>query len=321
MMTNNKSMLLALSVVLLTPALCLTARPPRSGAAAERQVAVTFDDLPATHGSLKKKQYVTEKLLAAIKAHGVPAIGFVNEYRMLPASETPARVALLKMWLEAGLELGNHTYSHIQIDRATLEEYKQDVVRGEQVTRALLAERGMKLRYFRHTQLRTGPTPAYKKALDEFLAGRGYTIAPVTIDNNDYIYAHVYEAAKARGDRAQVKRIVDSYLSYMEQIFDFFEKLSRDALGYEVRQTLLLHANELNADHFDDLALMMKRRGYKFISLEEALKDPAYKLPDAQVSKGLSWIHRWMIAKGETMRPEPREPDFITKLFEARQSR
>jgi peptidoglycan-N-acetylglucosamine deacetylase len=75
-----------------------------------------------------------------------------------------------------------------------------------------------------------------------------------------------------------------------------------------------LHANELNADYFDELALM-KKRGYKFISLEEALKDTAYKLPDAPSTKGLSWLHRWMLAKGKEMHPEPREPEFITQLF------
>jgi hypothetical protein len=150
------------------------------------------------------------------------------------------------------------------------------------------------------------------------LTARGYTVAPVTLDNNDYMFAIVYQRAKVRGDQATMQRVVAAYVPYMESIFDFFEKLSRDAFGYEVRQTLLLHANELNADHFDALVTMMKQRGYSFITLDEALQDKAYSLPDAQVKKGLSWIHRWMIAKGMPMRPEPSEPEFIAKLFAAR---
>jgi hypothetical protein len=86
-------------------------------------------------------------------------------------------------------------------------------------------------------------------------------------------------------------------------------------LGYEVKQTLLLHANELNADHFDDLARMMRQRGYTFISLEQALQDKAYQLADAQSSKGISWLHRWALAKGMEMRQEPREPEWLTTLF------
>lgn len=299
----------------------MTAENDTGNKSVKREIAITFDDLPSTHGDLKKITEITTKLLAKIKANKVPAIGFVNENKLLPSAETATRTALLKMWLDAGLELGNHTYSHVGIDRTPLEEYKRDVIRGETITKKLLAERRMRLRYFRHTQLRTGPTPEYKKALDEFLASRGYTIAPVTIDNNDYIFAEVYARAKARGDRETARRVADAYIPYMEEVFDHFEKLSAEFLGYEVKQTLLLHANEINADYFDELAQMMKRRGYTFISLEEALKDRAYSLPDAQVKMGYSWIHRWMIAKGISMKPEPREPQFVAQLFTAYRSR
>jgi peptidoglycan/xylan/chitin deacetylase (PgdA/CDA1 family) len=283
-----------------------------------REIAITVDDLPATHGDLGKMTEITQKLLAKIKANNIPAIGFVNGNKVEARGEAAARTALLKMWLDQGLELGNHTYSHVAIDRTPLAEYENDVIRGEVVIKKLLNEKGMKLRYFRHPQLRTGPTPEYKDALERFLTGRGYTTAPVTIDNNDYLFADVYARAKARGDKETLKQVVDAYIPYMERMFDFFEKLSVDALGYEVKQTLLLHANELNADYFDELVQMMKRRGYAFISIGEALKDKAYSLPNAQVKTGLSWIHRWMIAKGRQMRPEPREPEFISKLFESR---
>jgi peptidoglycan/xylan/chitin deacetylase (PgdA/CDA1 family) len=285
--------------------------------AAHREVAVTFDDLPATHGDLVKMRDITTRLLRSLKANRVPAIGFVNEFKLHSRGEEKARTALLRQWLDAGFELGNHTYSHVLIDRVPFEAYKEDLIRGEKVTAQLLRERGMRLRYFRHTQLRTGPTPEYKKALEKLLAERGYTVAPVTIDNNDYLFADAYARAKARGDEKLARRIADAYIPYMEQVFAHFEKLSVEFLGYEVKQTLLLHANELNADYFDELARMMRNRGYRFITLDEALKDKAYLLPDAQVKKGLSWLHRWMIARGMEMQPEPTEPEFIAELFNA----
>lgn len=282
----------------------------------QREVAITFDDLPAPQGSLETMRYISTNLLRSIKANNVPAIGFVNEGKLYVGGKADARrVALLEMWLNAGLELGNHTFSHVSIDETPLAAYKEDVIRGEVVTRRLLAERGMKLRYFRHTQLRTGPTLEYKRELDKFLAERGYVIAPITIDNSENVFAVVYARAKHRGDGETMKRVADAYIRHMEEIFAFFEKLSVDSLRYEVKQTLLLHANELNADYFDDLVRMMKDRGYKFISLEEALKDQAYKLPDAQVKKGLSWLHRWALAKGQKVTQEPSAPDFITQLF------
>jgi len=252
-----------------------------------RQVAITFDDLPFTRGTATRSEKVMADLVKSITASGVPAIGFVNEGKLhVEGSVAPERVRLLRSWLDAGLDLGNHSFSHVSIDRVSLAEYEKDVIKGEVITRRLLDERGRRPRYFRHPQLRTGPTVAYQKGLASFLRRRRYEVAPVTIDNNDYIFAEVYSRAKERGDQAMMKQIVDAYVPYMETIFDFFEHLSEDSLGYEVRQTLLLHANDLNADHFGDLVAMMRRRGYEFISLEEALKDPAYRLPEGRQREG-----------------------------------
>ncbi|HKO62178.1 MAG TPA: polysaccharide deacetylase family protein [Pyrinomonadaceae bacterium] len=301
--------------------LCLTslvvfgggARGQTSDAKVRREIAVTFDDLPAS-GDLGTMTYITQSLLKTIADNKIPAVGFVNEGRLFARGETDRRIALLQLWLDAGLELGNHTFSHILIERNSLDAYKEDVIRGETVTRLLLRAKGMKLRYFRHTQLRTGPTVEYRAGLNKFLIERGYTIAPVTLDNQEWVFAGAYRGAKNDGDRAEMVRVGDAYLKYMDENFAFFEKLSRDFLGYEVKQTLLVHANELNADYFDDLVTLITNRGYTFISLEDALKDKAYSLPEAQSKIGLSWIHRWMLAKGLEMRPEPPEPEWIANL-------
>jgi peptidoglycan/xylan/chitin deacetylase (PgdA/CDA1 family) len=303
----------------LVAALCVTAKgqdkPVESTVV--REVAVTFDDLPSPYGDLEDLRRITTKLLASIKRTKVPTIGFVNEAKLYRRGETDARTELLRAWLDAGFELGNHTFSHINPQKASLAEYEEDVVRGETVTRMLLAERGMKLRYFRHPYLFTGTTPEYKKGLADFLASRGYTVAPVTVDDDDYVFAKVYFDAKKRGDTATAKRVADAYVPYMESIFDHFERLSAETFGREIKQVLLIHANEINADRFDELAAMIRRRGYKFIALEEALKDPAYAEPDALSKNGISWIHRWRDTKGLPRKWEPDAPKFVYDLYKA----
>ena len=77
----------------------------------------------------------------------------------------------------------------------------------------------------------------------------------------------------------------------------------------------MLHANSLNADYLDEMIRMFQNRKYKFISLDEALKDPAYQQEEATVKKGLSWIHRWMLAKGLEVMEEPKESEMISELF------
>lgn len=287
-------------------------QPPENDT--QRFVAFTFDDLPSTHDADAK--YIIEELTKKLQRHSVPAIGFVNEIKLYRTGKpNKAQISLLELWLDSGLDLGNHSYSHISIDNVTLDEYKADVLRGEEITKELLTKRGRKLKYYRHTQLRTGPTPEIKEELEAFLKEHGYTIAPVTLDNNDYIFAAIYARAKSKNDTTIMKTISSAYLKYMEEIVRHFEKLSFDFLRYEVKQILLLHANSLNADHLDDMIQMFQHRKYKFISMDEALKDPAYQLEDAPAIKGLSWLHRWMLAKGLEAREEPGEPETISELF------
>lgn len=286
-----------------------------------REVAVTFDDLPGVamlqsqRCNAKAYEEMNRKLLRSITTHRVPALGLVVEGNLCER-QRDALPDLLGMWLAAGLELGNHSFSHFDLNNTQLARYQADVMRGETITNSLLQKRGKRMKYFRHPFLHAGKDLTTKRAFEKFLTERGYRIAPVTIDNQEWMLAEVYARAKERGDQATADRVAAAYVTYMDEIFDFFEKRSVEVVGYEVKQVLLLHANPLNADHFDELVRMMKERGYAFISLDQALTDPAYRLPDTYAGpRGLSWLHRWALSKGIKMREEPREPEFIAKLF------
>jgi peptidoglycan/xylan/chitin deacetylase (PgdA/CDA1 family) len=295
--------------------------------AAERAVAVTFDDLPGPPAALLASDVPalrenTRKLLAAFRDAKVPVVGFVNEGKLFVEGETPAlaeqRIDVLRAWVADGHELGNHTYSHRDLNRQPLDWFEQDVVHGEAVTRRLMGEKKRTLRYFRHPFLHVGLDLDKRRAFEAFLAGRGYTIAPVTIDNDEYIYAAAYADARRRGDEAAATRLADDYLRYMESVFAFIEGVSRSLLGREIPQVLLLHANALNADRFPALAAMMKARGYRFVTLEEALRDDAYRRPDTYVGEwGISWLHHWEITDGRKRSPSPDPPDWVTKAYEA----
>jgi peptidoglycan/xylan/chitin deacetylase (PgdA/CDA1 family) len=293
----------------------------------DRSVAVTFDDLPGPPGGLASSAVAdlrenTRKLLATLTEHGVPAIGFVNEGKLFVEGEAPAgaeaRKAVLKMWVDAGFELGNHTRSHRSLNTTPLAEFEEDVVRGEPATRGLLAEKGRKLRYFRHPFLQVGLDLEKRRAFESFLAEHGYTVAPVTIDSDEYMYATVYADALRRGDEPTASAVGSDYLRYMESVFAFIEDVSRRLVGREIRQVLLLHANTLNADHLGGLVASMKARGYAFIPLEQALEDEAYRLPDTYVGRwGISWLHHWELTAGRKRSPSPDPPGWVTKAYEA----
>jgi hypothetical protein len=198
-----------------------------------------------------------------------------------------------------------------------LEAFQADVARGEVVTRQLLSRKGKTLRYFRHPFLHTGRDLETQKQQAEFLASRGCRVAPVTIDNSDWIFASAYMKAVERADEEMMGRIASAYLPYMEKKFAYYERQSSGLLGYEMKQVLLLHVNALNADQFDELSTMMRRRGYRFISLEQALEDRAYSSPNTYTGAGgISWLHRWALTQGkprEFFRGEPATPAWVMK--------
>ncbi len=298
-------------------------QPIRHGAgdATQRRIAVTFDDLPLTaspHAACDSAALTrfTERLVGQIVAHHIPATGLVVESRVCERLRPSLLAALLTRWLDAGLELGNHTASHPDLNTTPPEAYQQDIVRGERALRPLLTARGQELRYFRYPQLHTGTSIEAKREVERFLAQRGYTIAPVTVDNQEWVFAAVYARAMERGDSATARRVADAFLAHMEESLRFYEELSMSVLGYEVPQILLLHANLLNADRLAPLVEMLGRRGYGFVTLEEALDDPAYAIPDPYVGpRGLSWLQRWAQQRGIAVGDEPREPDWVAELF------
>jgi peptidoglycan/xylan/chitin deacetylase (PgdA/CDA1 family) len=141
--------ILAILALPLPSATCSQTRTIRevSQTKAVREVAFTFDDLPGViygeDASLKALTRVTDNLLASVKRNNVPAIGFVNEGKLHRGQdELKQRTALLQMWLDAGLDFGNHTYSHIWINDVSLEQYEKDVIRGEPILKELLSKKG-----------------------------------------------------------------------------------------------------------------------------------------------------------------------------------
>jgi len=287
----------------------------QAAAPVDRQVAITVDDLPAGNSDHMSPTTITEmttKLLAALKQQKVPAVGFVNEKKVYKWGEVDERIKALAMWVEAGFELGNHTYSHMSLNRAGLKSWEDDIVQGEPVIRLLLAQHNMKLRYFRHPYLDTGRDLETRRQAEAFLVERGYRIAPVTVDAWDWMFGGVYEDAKKRGDTGLQQELVKAYLAHSDAEFAYSEQLSKDLLGYEPKQILLLHGNELEGDHFNELAELIRKRGYRFITLEDALSDQAYSLPDTYVGEeGTGWLDHWAITRGKPPQGEPVFPQWV----------
>lgn len=280
-----------------------------------KEIAITFDDLPLNgpRFDLVRLQTMTTALLSEISSQHVPVVGFVNESLLFVPNETDARIALLEQWAAAGVELGNHTFGHLGFKDTPLSEYEDDFVRGETVTKAILKRRDQKPEYFRHPFLQMGPTRELEESFEKFIAARGYRIAPVTIDIMDWMFRVAYANARTRNDAALMQRVAGEYLKFAAVKFDYCESVTRELFGRPIKHILLLHANELNADNFGQLAKLLTERGYSFITLKEALSDPIYQFPDKYKATS-DWLNHWSFSKGKQF-TAPAPPEFIQKAY------
>lgn len=296
-----------------------------NASAQHRTVAVTFDDLPyqASAEALcdpEQARAMTHAFVDMLRPLETHATAFVNEGKVCEAQRATLLPELLSIWLDAGIGMGNHSFSHINIHRNTAEAYLADVDAGALITRPLLEARGERLVWFRHPYLFTGETPEKKVAIAEGLAARGYRVAPVTIDNNDWQFAGAYRRAEAANDTALMTRIGEAYVAHMAEVVAHDEVYSAELTGgREPAQILLLHASSLNRDWYPKIHALYLSRGYRFVPLEEAMADPLYARPESYVrANGISWLHRWMITEGRTPRREPAVPAWVVEVAEGR---
>ena len=266
----------ALLVLLLTTNLAQggEARPP------DRRMAITVDDLPIVNGSAYRDDAHRLEMVAnfceLIEGRELPVTGFVNMERHA------GQPALLERWKRAGIRLGNHTWSHPHPDKVGLDAYLADLDRGYEALAAHVPEGAVVP--FRYPYLGQSFDPQTRDAIRAHLAELGSPYAPVTIDTMDWLYAKGYVEARVAGDEARADRYRQSWWWNLQEATELAEWQSRELFGREPPQILLIHANELNADHLGAYLDWAEDRGYRFIPLDEALADPAYAEPDPSLS-------------------------------------
>ncbi len=256
------------------------------------RLAVTVDDVPWTAAQRADSGTVargTAELLSALARHVVPATAFVvcDALDLHPAATLE--------WLAQGHEIGNHSQSHRDLNNG-LAPWLRDVVSCADRLAQLAP-----IRYFRYPLLHRGASEERYRSASDLLDSLDYTAAPVTLDNSEWLLAQAYQQAADAGDPATMDLIAATYLDHLRRVTRRSQRVTRERFGRDVPQVLLLHANQLNADHLDDLLTMLQQEfDAEFIALNRALEDPLYRLPDGYRGRaGLSWLYR----------AEPAQPD------------
>jgi peptidoglycan/xylan/chitin deacetylase (PgdA/CDA1 family) len=289
-----------------------------------RTIAVTVDDLPFVTGDSSRPlgradiEAVAEansKLLAGLARHRVPVTGFVNQEGVAALGPATGR-QLLREWTTLGFDLGNHTFSHADLNDLTVEQFEDQIVRGEAEIGRLMQAEHRRLEYFRFPFNHTGNTQEKHDQIATFLAKRGYKLAPCTIETEDWAFNAAYFRMRSRHDDAAAARLRADYLAFTAARIDYYSALDKQVFGYDVPQIMLIHANQLNADTIEDLIGILRDKRFMTVSLTQAEADPAYQIPETYITQhGPMWGYRWAQERGVKVdgSEEPEPPSWIAE--------
>ena len=248
------------------------------------ELAVTIDDLPTT-GTLPPgttRMAIVEQMIDALRRHAVPGVyGFVNGGQV---HDYPELEPILTAWRKGGLLLGNHTFSHVDLDQVTSTEFVADIERNEPLLDRLSPQGSWK--YFRYPYLHQGNAPDKQSAVRRWLASRGYRVAPVTVYVEHWEWSDAYARCIARQDMPAVTRVKEMYVEAGRARLHWASALSGQLFKRQIKHVLLLHLDALDAAVLDDLLRLHRAGGATLISLEAAIQEPAYRQYEAAAVDG-----------------------------------
>jgi peptidoglycan/xylan/chitin deacetylase (PgdA/CDA1 family) len=246
-----------------------------AGLGVAQKLAITIDDLPQ-NGPLPPgvtRVDITRDTLAVLKKRQVPAVyGFINA-KKLEGSVDGAEA--LKMWAAAE-PFGNHTYTHIDLEANTAEAFEREVEQNEP-TLELLAKPGSDWHWLRYPYLHEGDTVEKRRAVREYLTKRGYKIAQVTLDWEDYMWNNAYARCAAKNDAKSIEWLRTSYLSTASEFLDLGRAQAKLIYGHEINYVLLMHLGAYSSTIMPDALDLLKKKGFELVTLEEAQSDPVYQ--------------------------------------------
>lgn len=259
------------------------------------RVAITVDDLPA-HGDLVAgmiRMDIVRGVLKALKDNGVPqAYGFANGYDI---GAEPDLIDVLKEWLKAGYPLGNHTYSHADLDKVTAQAYITDIEKMDRLLQTLTSVSPLieERHVFRYPYLREGYPLEKRDAVRTYLFNIGYTIAEVTVDYEDWAWTNAYARCLIQQDEKSIAWLKGHIVDAAEYRLRASKTVSQILFHRDIPQILLVHDGAFDAVMLDTIMKDFRSKGVTFITLDEALADPAYKIdPNRAFNGGRTFLEQ-----------------------------
>jgi len=302
---------IALPVLALAAGLCVDAQPTARALPPLKRhpaVALTFDDVPAAGDLIpgQTRAGIARQLTAVLKAHHLKGVyGFVIASAL---EDDPDAQEALRIWVDEGMNIGNHTYSHPSLTDETAEAYKQDIARNEPALARYAKNRDW--HWFRYPYLCEGDTLQKRHAVRNWLHAHGYRIAQVTLNFNDDDWDDAYGRCVVKHDDAAIGWLRQSYLEDAEQFIRVGRQEQQIVFGREIPNVLLLHETAFTTLMLPELLDLLRKQGFRFAPLAKVESDPAYAQdPDAALKDGGPFLNQFMNSRHLKYPPFKDEPE------------
>src|SRR5882724_3511715 len=255
---------------------------------ARPQLALTLDDPTLSLGSVLKWQEANSRILKAISEKNVRAALFVCGMRV----DEPDGAKLLSEWDQAGHLICNHSYSHkFYGEQTSYADFAADFLRNEKVIAPYRNRKAL----FRYPFLKEGDTVEKRDRFRALLKERGYRVGHVTIDTSDWYVSQRFVDRLSKQPNAPVAPYRDYLIAHLLDRAAFYRQLALDVLGRDIRHTLLMHFNPLNALVLPEVLSALENAGWQWIDASLAFEDPVFRSQPQIVPAGESLV--WALAK------------------------
>ena len=282
------------------------------------KVAITVDDIPE-HGDLPpgvSYEDVSQRLLKVFKENRIDHVyGFTNGGFM---EDSPEEIGILKEWLIVGYPLGNHTYSHPNLNSVTTASFLADTAKQDRLLQTLSSFSPLieKRHVFRYPFLDEGNTLEKRNAVRTYLATNGYRIAEVTIDYDDWEWTDAYGRCVAKQDDKTIEWLKDNVGKDADRHLRYSRANAKLLFNRDIPQILLLHIALFNTVTLDKILKNWRANGVQFVSLDEALSDPVYAInPNLAYENGRTFLQQIADARKIAL-PPPDQTYSVERLMQ-----
>lgn len=266
-----------------------------TGICAAQKLAITMDDLPL-NGALPPgvtRAETTKDVLTILKKRHVPPVyGFINAKKLEGNADA---AEALKLWAAAE-PVGNHTYAHMDLEQNPPEAFEREIEENEPTLELLAAKDDW--HWFRYPYLHEGDTVEKRRAVRAYLNTRGYRIAQVSLDWEDYLWNTAYARCVAKNDTKSIAWLRSSYLNTASDFIDLGREQAKLVFGHDINHVLLMHLGAFSSTILPEVLDLLKKNGFKLVTLEEAETDAAYESdPDVGLHDAGTFLDQWMQVK------------------------